>query len=62
MGSSWSAEVSTYRKWPKEGKEVSQREGNGKTARVYRRASVEQTPEEVDAGFDRKESEHHGCR
>ncbi|KAK3514127.1 hypothetical protein QTP70_005127 [Hemibagrus guttatus] len=68
VGCSWSAVVSIYQKWSKEGTVVNRRQGHGRPrlidargdgrlARVIRsnrRATVAQIAEEVNAGSDRK--------
>ncbi|MBN3306880.1 MYH16 protein, partial [Amia calva] len=72
VGCSWSAVVSTYQKWSKEGKAVNRRQGHGRprltdargerrlacVVRSNRRATVAQIAEKVNAGSDRKMSEH----
>uniref|UniRef100_A0A8P4G4M8 Transposable element Tcb1 transposase n=1 Tax=Dicentrarchus labrax TaxID=13489 RepID=A0A8P4G4M8_DICLA len=72
VGCSRSAVVSIYQKWSKEGKVVNRRQGQGRPrlidargerrlARVVqsnRRATVAQIAEKVNAGSDRKVSEH----
>lgn len=72
VGCSRSAVVSTYQKWSKEGQPVNRRQGHGRPrlidargerrlARVvqsHRRATVAQITEKVNAGSDRKVSEH----
>lgn len=72
VGCSRSAVVSTYQKWSKEGKAVNHRQGRGRprlidargerrlarVVRSNRRATVAQIAEKVNAGSDRKVSEH----
>ncbi|ROL41713.1 hypothetical protein DPX16_9304 [Anabarilius grahami] len=69
---SWSAVVSIYQKWSKEGTVVNRRQGHGRprlidargerrlarVVRSNRRATVAQTAQEVNAGSDRKVSEY----
>ncbi|KAM9476718.1 uncharacterized protein Hap1MRO34_009737 isoform 1-T6 [Clarias gariepinus] len=72
VGCSRYAVVSTYQKWSKEGQPVNRRLGHGRPrlidargerrlarlVRSHRRATVAQIAERVNAGFDRKVSEH----
>ncbi|KAI1887120.1 hypothetical protein AGOR_G00202860 [Albula goreensis] len=72
VGCSRSAVVSTYQKWYKEGKAVNRRQGHGRprlidargerrlarVVRSNRRATVAQIAKKVNAGSDRKVSEH----
>ena len=72
VGCSWYAVVSTYQKWSKEGQPVNRRQGHGRPrlidargerrlarlVRSHRRATVAQIAEKVNAGYDRKVSEH----
>ncbi|ROL49569.1 hypothetical protein DPX16_15895 [Anabarilius grahami] len=72
VGCSWSAVVSIYQKWSKEGTVVNRRQGHGRprlidargerrlvrVVRSNRRATVAQIAQEVNAGSDRKVSEY----
>ncbi|ROJ29333.1 hypothetical protein DPX16_13777 [Anabarilius grahami] len=72
VGCSWSAVVSIYQKWSKEGTVVNQRQGHGRprlidergerrvarVVRFNRRAAVAQTAQEVNADSDRNVSEY----
>ncbi|ROL44478.1 hypothetical protein DPX16_20747 [Anabarilius grahami] len=72
VGCSWSAVVSIYQKWTKEGTVVNWRQGHGwprlidargerrlaRVVRSNRRATVAQIAQEVNAGSDRKIPQH----
>ncbi|ROL44894.1 hypothetical protein DPX16_9106 [Anabarilius grahami] len=71
VGCSWSAVVSIYQKWSKEGTVVNWRQGHGQPrlidargeqrARSNRRATVAQIAQEVNAGSNRKYPNAHCC-
>ncbi|ROL41697.1 hypothetical protein DPX16_9288 [Anabarilius grahami] len=72
VGCSWSAVVSIFQKWSKEGTVVNRQQGHGQSrftdargerrlareVRSNRRATVAQIAQEVNAGSDRKVSEY----
>ncbi|ROL43997.1 hypothetical protein DPX16_10281 [Anabarilius grahami] len=65
VGCSQSAVVRIYQKWSKEGIVVNRRQGHGQPRLTdargetsYRRATLAQTAQEVNAGSDRKVSEY----